>query len=363
MYINTVQQYKADVAFKTLVEGMNDNLYFIPKYQRKFRWNKKQVQDLARSLIKGYPIPPIYAYRNNKGQLEILDGQQRIMSLYFYYIGKYIDTHKVSALDYRKLDITDKKYYDVLAENYDLVDMVTYLDEKAEEKQDISYQSLSADLKRRVDYITITVIELRWENMEERALDLQRIFNNLNLQGTILSSQELRNGIYDCPFYDMLKELNSENEDWKKIIGRESDTEEDMECLLRLCTVWKNVRYEQEKFVIENYHRAYSDWMDKFSENAMKMEKEIIQSYKVILEKFFSRFLLNKVLGLQKALLESLFVVTEIAALDVTITNQIVDVILQDSHYTDNSRQGTVKTKQMNERWRGVYAVLSKYIE
>ena len=86
--LGTVQQYKSDVAFKTLVEGVNDNLYFIPKYQRKFRWKKEQVQELARSLVKGYPIPPIYAYRNTDGQLEILDGQQRVMSLFFYYIGK-----------------------------------------------------------------------------------------------------------------------------------------------------------------------------------------------------------------------------------------------------------------------------------
>ncbi|MDE7043902.1 MAG: DUF262 domain-containing protein, partial [Acetatifactor sp.] len=45
--------------------------------------------DLATSLIRQFPIPPIYTYRNGKGQLEILDGQQRVMSLYFYYIGKF----------------------------------------------------------------------------------------------------------------------------------------------------------------------------------------------------------------------------------------------------------------------------------
>ena len=127
--LGTVQQYKSDVAFKTLVEGVNDNLYFIPKYQRKFRWKKEQVQELARSLVKGYPIPPIYAYRNTDGQLEILDGQQRVMSLFFYYIGKFIDTQKFSAVDYRKMDVANIKYCEVLEKNFDLVDMVTYLED------------------------------------------------------------------------------------------------------------------------------------------------------------------------------------------------------------------------------------------
>ena len=40
-------------------------LFVIPKYQRKFVWKKEQVQELAISLLRGFPIPPIYAYRNS----------------------------------------------------------------------------------------------------------------------------------------------------------------------------------------------------------------------------------------------------------------------------------------------------------
>ena len=32
-----VQQYKTDVGFRTLVESVDEDLYVIPKYQRKFR--------------------------------------------------------------------------------------------------------------------------------------------------------------------------------------------------------------------------------------------------------------------------------------------------------------------------------------
>ena len=73
----SVQQYKTDMGFKALVEGVHDNLFVIPEYQRKYRWSKTQVEELASSLIRDLPIPPIYTYRNENGQLEILDGQQR----------------------------------------------------------------------------------------------------------------------------------------------------------------------------------------------------------------------------------------------------------------------------------------------
>ena len=55
----SIQQYKTDVGFRTLVEGVNENLYIIPKYQRKYRWSRDQVIALVESLIRDLPIPPI----------------------------------------------------------------------------------------------------------------------------------------------------------------------------------------------------------------------------------------------------------------------------------------------------------------
>lgn len=83
----SIQQYKTDVGFRTLVESVDENLYIIPKYQRKYRWSREQVVGLVESLIRGLPIPPIYTCRNEANQLEILDGQQRVMSLFFIILG------------------------------------------------------------------------------------------------------------------------------------------------------------------------------------------------------------------------------------------------------------------------------------
>ncbi len=68
-YLNdaSVQQYKSDIGFRTLVESVNDNLYVIPKYQRKYRWGRQQVVGLVESLLRGLPIPPIYTCRKDSG--------------------------------------------------------------------------------------------------------------------------------------------------------------------------------------------------------------------------------------------------------------------------------------------------------
>ncbi len=55
-----VMQYKTDIGFRTLVESVNENMYIIPRYQRKYRWKKEQLTGLVESLLRGLPIPPIY---------------------------------------------------------------------------------------------------------------------------------------------------------------------------------------------------------------------------------------------------------------------------------------------------------------
>lgn len=199
--LNRVQQYKSDVGFKTLVQGINENLYYIPPYQRTFRWKKEQAQELIRSLVKGYPIPAIYAYRNEHGQLEILDGQQRIMSLFCYYIGKF---KKNSGINLKDLDVQGKTFQEALEEMYEFEPMKTILnpEDDKEDQIDISYDTLPQNIKRQIDFTNITIIELRWENMEQKAGDIQIIFSNLNKNGTQLSPQEIRNRVYNIDFYE-----------------------------------------------------------------------------------------------------------------------------------------------------------------
>ena len=100
----SITQRKVDVAFKTLVDGFDEALYVIPKYQRKYIWSQEQVENLAISLIRGLPIPPIYVYKNKYNQMEILDGQQRMLSLLLYYKGKYIKNKSNIQIELQKLE-------------------------------------------------------------------------------------------------------------------------------------------------------------------------------------------------------------------------------------------------------------------
>ncbi len=358
-----IQQYKSDVGFKTLMEGVNDNLYVIPKYQRKYKWTKEQLQDLVMSLICEFPIPPIYTYRNEKNQLEILDGQQRIFSLFFYYIGKYINIKRNCAVDYRKLDVENKSFKEALEEAYELEELETKIKIDDENEIDISYNSLPEDIKRTLNYVSITVIEMRWSNPEKRFETIQTIFNNLNRGGIGLNYQEIRNGVYDCQFYDMLREFNDNNMQWRKLWGDEKE-EKDMEALLTLCAYKKYVYFEDGEFKFREYRGRQSTFLDVFSEYAVKLDGnlEVIEDYRNSLEKFMNYFKTALLKKKSTTLLASLFVVYEKQNINKDITEEMLRNILDSKTYKKNTTQGTFGKKNMCERWKCVYEILSGYI-
>ena len=86
-----------------IIDKINDNQLFVPAFQREYVWKKKDAKNLIGSLIKDYPTgtmltwetnnPPElkgdYVYELTKGSVKlILDGQQRITTLYMLMTGE-----------------------------------------------------------------------------------------------------------------------------------------------------------------------------------------------------------------------------------------------------------------------------------
>lgn len=360
----SIQQYKTDVGFRTLVEGVNENLYIIPKYQRKYRWSKEQVISLVESLIRGLPIPPIYTCRNSENQLEILDGQQRVLSLFFYYIGYYLDRKKNNSVDFSEIQVENCSFIEALTNQLALEELHIQLKNEDEKEFNVDYANLPMEMKRRIDYTSITVIEIKIDVEEQRTKVLRKIFENLNAKGSLLTQQELRNGIYACAFYNMLQEYNRHDDKWRKIWGKEDAGERDMETLLRFCALKKYVRIEKKgtanfNFFIENYRSSYGKLLDQFSEEVMEFDEKEIREYKNSLSSFFDLFKVNVTQSSKVALLESFYIVYEKLGICKPVTSVIYNKILHDSRYISYARQGTVKMKSMNERWKTVYEIWS----
>lgn len=56
-------------------------LNILPEFQRLFRWSDDRKSNFIESILIGIPIPPAFAYENDNGTWELIDGLQRISTL------------------------------------------------------------------------------------------------------------------------------------------------------------------------------------------------------------------------------------------------------------------------------------------
>lgn len=372
-YINNISitQNKVDLAFKTLIEGFDEALYVIPKYQRKYIWKKEQVENLAISLIRGLPIPPIYVYRNKNNQMEILDGQQRIMSLFLYYKGKYIKNITNTQIELQKLmsneDLLNgkKKFGEILEEFYELKDVkykLKYIEENKEKELDITYADLPAYIKKSVNFTNISVIEIKVNgNDSNKNRVLYKVFENLNSAGTPLKNQELRNGVYQSLFYDMLHEINNNNLKWREIYGEKHPNSKDVELLLRFCAIKYNFKLVGEEIVIENYNNSYPQLLNDFSGEAINFNEEEIKYYQKSLEIFINRVEIKS--KKPRLLLESLYLASQYVDGDYKINDEICNELLDDENYTKNTLSSSSSKSKVTARFNYVYNKLQQYVE
>ena len=168
-----VRNSMLQISFNSLILGIEQGDYIIPGFQRFYRWTETQVENLAVSFIRGMPIPPIYCYRNKEHQLVILDGQQRVLSLYLYYKGQYFKRKRNASADLRNVGERNHSIPEML-KNYEMKEKQYFMKIRNQDGNvhsvEITYSNLSKEVKRQLDYFTLTIISIDIDKEEYLSL-------------------------------------------------------------------------------------------------------------------------------------------------------------------------------------------------
>jgi uncharacterized protein with ParB-like and HNH nuclease domain len=78
-----------DFNISTIVDYIEHGVFKIPGFQRNYVWDLKKASKLIESIIIGIPIPQIFLYEESKNNFLVIDGQQRLMTIYYFIMKKF----------------------------------------------------------------------------------------------------------------------------------------------------------------------------------------------------------------------------------------------------------------------------------
>ena len=78
-----------DFNIKTIVDFVDSGVVKIPGFQRNYVWDLERASRLIESLLMGLPIPQIFLYEEARNSFLVIDGQQRLMSIYYFVNGRF----------------------------------------------------------------------------------------------------------------------------------------------------------------------------------------------------------------------------------------------------------------------------------
>lgn len=60
----------------------NNEIDIHPDFQRFFRWSEHQKSTFIESILLGIPVPPIFVSQRDDGIWDVIDGLQRLSTIY-----------------------------------------------------------------------------------------------------------------------------------------------------------------------------------------------------------------------------------------------------------------------------------------
>lgn len=225
------------------------DLNISPVYQRMFRWDMEQQSALIESILLQIPIPPIYVFQSEDGKWNLIDGQQRLSTIF-----KFMGILKKDMQDVEG-DETNKNLYE--REPLTRTKFLPALEGKYWEDDD-SEKSLTDAQRRYIKRSKILIIII---DKSSDSFAQYEMFQRLNTGGSHLSPQEIRNCLLVVKNEDIYKWFKtlSENEDFRNAVPI-SEKDADEQGYIELVVKYFVLRYSAfEVSDSENYNNFITD--------------------------------------------------------------------------------------------------------
>lgn len=223
-----------DFNVKTYFEFIEAGMVIIPTFQRNYVWDIKRASKLIESLIIGLPIPQIFLFGEGNNKYLVIDGQQRLLSIYYFMKERFPRQDKRAEIRKKLIEkggiiddefLNDDDYYRTFKLSLG----------KSNPLNGKTYNALGEYLNT-FNFRTLRNISIQQNSPDtDNNSSMYEIFNRLNIGGMNLTPQEIRSSVYHSKFYDMLQRINLDPK-WRELLRKEDlDLHlKDIEIILRV---------------------------------------------------------------------------------------------------------------------------------
>ena len=157
-----VKNYYNDEINNEAVTAYNGSLNVRPAYQREFTYNEDQQRAVINSILGYLPLNLIYWEIKEDGKFNLLDGQQRILSICRFY---------------------NNQYYIIRDKN-----------------KKLKYLNLTTELKEKFENYELTVFKIK-----DTKDKIKELFHCINTYGKKFNEQETLNSIYEGEWINQIR--------------------------------------------------------------------------------------------------------------------------------------------------------------
>lgn len=275
-----------DLTPASIVDMVDSGIIEIPFFQRNYIWDIKKASKLIESLILGLPVPELFFYSegDENSRYKIIDGQQRLLSIYFFLKGRFPKNQSSRILLGREIN-SGSELDRFLSDNRLFIDFELQLNSEKDgiksRYNGLKFSNLDKDtqIKLRLRRYLRTVV-VRQNKPEKNSSSMFEIFNRLNTGGAALNNQEIRASLYYCDFYKMITELN-DYEGWRNLLGKPVKDlhSNDVELILRVLALLVDG---------DNYAPKMASFLNAFSQKSQSFDKEFINYLREIFIAFIA---------------------------------------------------------------------------
>ncbi|EMB26207.1 DUF262 domain-containing protein [Treponema denticola] len=257
--------YHFNMDVEGLIRRYKSKDIIIPSFQRNYVWTKDGASMFIDSVLRGLPSPSFFFYEEESQRYLVIDGQQRLLSLFYFVEGYFPEKKAHQAIAPISKDISK--------ENFSLTGKKIHPDWKGR-----CFKDLSPQQQKRILNTYIYIINLKQIKPTDDNSSMYLVFERINTGATPLNPQQIRLCVYHGNYADFISNYAQKYE-WLNIFRLSDVTGGISELILRFFSLY---------YTAGEFKGSMKSFLDKELKNNRNFEKHSKDKLEILFERSFA---------------------------------------------------------------------------